>query len=179
MKLNLENNNPSEVIIKNYLESNASETLAEKINNGVKIEKDGKVLLNKKTIASFMNYAHEEAKKLAEKGAKFACIDRDTVFGWAIHYFEEDSIEGILYNEDGTEYKPAKPTIAKPVMKPSAPPKPKVPSLLDLLQGDTKPVVTQNIKVDPSTGEVLEMNTNEIPTFLVKLFGDEIKSEVG
>jgi hypothetical protein len=32
------------------------------------------------------------------------------VFGWAIHYFEEDSIPGTLYNEDGTEYKPAKPT---------------------------------------------------------------------
>ena len=33
----------------------------------------------------------------------------DVIFGWAIHYFEEDSILGTLYNEDGTEYKAPKP----------------------------------------------------------------------
>jgi hypothetical protein len=32
------------------------------------------------------------------------------VFGWAIHYFEEDSIEGTLFNEDGSEYKKPIPT---------------------------------------------------------------------
>ena len=39
------------------------------------------------------------------------------VFGWLTHYFEESSIEGILYNEDGTEYKkstPVKKTTSKP-----------------------------------------------------------------
>ena len=29
------------------------------------------------------------------------------MYGWAIHYFEEDSIEGTLFNADGTKYKPA------------------------------------------------------------------------
>jgi transcriptional antiterminator NusG len=49
-----------------------------------------------------MDYAHEEARKEAEKGAKFAMVEDKVVFGWLIHYFEEDSIEGVLYNEDGT-----------------------------------------------------------------------------
>ena len=40
--LNLEAKNDSEKRIKEYLEKNASETLADKINNGSKIEKDNK-----------------------------------------------------------------------------------------------------------------------------------------
>ena len=48
IKLNLETKNKQEEIIKNYLEENASEVLAEKINNGVKIFKDNKTLINKK-----------------------------------------------------------------------------------------------------------------------------------
>jgi hypothetical protein len=56
-----------------------------------------------------MEYATKEAQKQAVKGARSACLHSDIVFGWAIHYFEEDSILGTLYNEDGTEYKTAKP----------------------------------------------------------------------
>ena len=74
------------------LEGDASETLADKINNGVRIEKDGKTLINKKSLDGFMKYATDEAKKLAEKGASSACVRSDVVFGWAIHYFEEESI---------------------------------------------------------------------------------------
>ena len=99
--------------LKQYLEENASETLADKINNGVRIEKDGKTLINKKTLESFMDYAHEEAKKQAEKGSRYACLHSDVVFGWAIHYFEEESIIGKLYNEDGSEYKAPKPVVKK------------------------------------------------------------------
>ena len=102
----LETKNQQQEALKAYLEQNASETLADKINNGVKIVKDGLTLLNKKTLDGFMDYAHEEARKEAEKGAKFAMVEDKVVFGWLIHYFEEDSIEGILYNENGTEYKP-------------------------------------------------------------------------
>ena len=40
--LNLVTKNKQEEIIKSYLEKVANETLTEKINNGVKIEKDGK-----------------------------------------------------------------------------------------------------------------------------------------
>ena len=105
MILNLETKNKAQEIIKAYLEENARDILADKINNGVKIHKDNKTLINKKTLDTFMKYACEEARKLASKDRNFACIEDKTVFGWAIHYFEEDSIEGIFYNEDGTEYK--------------------------------------------------------------------------
>ena len=107
MKLNLTPQNKQEELILNYLQNNASETLADKINNGTPFEKDGKPLLNKKTLAGFMKYACDEARNLAEKGANSACIDDATVYAWAIHYFEEESIEGTLYTIDGAEYKPA------------------------------------------------------------------------
>lgn len=94
-------------LLKAYLEENASETLIEKINNGVEIVKDGKTLISKKTLDTFMSYATEQAKKQAEQGAKCAMVEDAIVFGWLMHYFQEDTIEGILYNEDGTEYKPA------------------------------------------------------------------------
>ncbi len=105
IKLNLEAKTKEQELIKQYLEENTSETLANKINNGVKIQKDNKTLINKKDLNTFMKYASEEARKLAEKGANCACIEDKVVYGWAIHYFEEDSLEGNLYNEDGTEYK--------------------------------------------------------------------------
>ena len=105
IKLNLETKNEAEERIKAYLENNVSEILADKINNGVQITKNEKILTNKKTLSGFMKYASEEARKLAEKGASFACIEDSTVYGWAIHYFEEDSIEDKLYNQDGSEYK--------------------------------------------------------------------------
>lgn len=107
IKLNLTPQNKQEELILTYLQNNASESLADKINNGTPFEKDGHPLLNKKTLSSFMKYACEEARKLAEKGANSACIDDATVYGWAIHYFEEESIEGTLYTIDGAEYKPA------------------------------------------------------------------------
>ena len=106
IKLNLTPQNKQEELILNYLQNNASETLADKINNGTPFEKDGNPLLNKKTLSGFMKYACDEARNLAEKGANSACIDDATVYGWAIHYFEEESIEGTLYTIDGAEYKP-------------------------------------------------------------------------
>lgn len=104
--LNLTANNKQEELVLAYLQENASDVLADKINNGTPFEKDGKPLINKKTLSGFMKYACDEARKLAEKGANSACVDDVTVYGWAIHYFEEDSIEGTLYTIDGEEYKP-------------------------------------------------------------------------
>ncbi len=104
-ELNLTANDPSQERILEYLKEHASDALAEKINNGTPFEKDGKPLINKKTLSDFMKYACDEAKKLADKGTNSACIDDVTVYGWAIHYFEEESIEGTLYNPDGTKYK--------------------------------------------------------------------------
>ena len=90
-----------------YLEANASDELVEKINNGTPYTKDGIELVNKKDLYGFMRYATEEAKKLAEKGATGAMVDDPIVFGWLMHYFQEDDIVGTLYNLDGSEYKPA------------------------------------------------------------------------
>ena len=42
IKLDLETNTEEEKLIKEYLENNVSEILADKINNGVKITKDEK-----------------------------------------------------------------------------------------------------------------------------------------
>ena len=126
MELNLKANTPAEQRILEYLQNTASETLAEKINNGTPFEKDGNPLLNKKTLSGFMKYACDEARNLAEKGANSACIDDVTVYGWAIHYFEEDSIEGTLYTIDGEKYKPAlkKAVNTKPITVKVQPPKP-------------------------------------------------------
>ena len=124
MTLNLEAKTTAEQRVKAYLEQNASEVLAHKINEGVKIVKNGKTLLNKKTLAGFIKFACDEAKKQAEKGAQSACIDDPVVYGWAVHYFEEDSIEGTLYNEDGTVYK-APMSKTAPLPTKYEPPKPK------------------------------------------------------
>lgn len=148
MELNLEAKTDSEKRIKEYLEQNASENLADKINNGVPIVKDGNTLISKKTLSGFMKYASDEARKLAEKGAISACIEDSVVFCWAIHYFEEDSIEGTLYNQDGTEYKPApKKTATKPIPKPE--PKKETPksgqfSLFDMMAEQGAPIEEQS-----------------------------------
>ena len=108
------------------MQENASEPLADKINNGTPFEKDGHPLLNKKTLADFMRYAGKESRQFAEKGEQETCVDDDTVYGWAIHFFQEDSIEGTLYTIDGEEYKPAPKKVAttKPATVKPQPPKP-------------------------------------------------------
>ena len=184
MRLNLDAKTKAQQLVKEYLENNASSALAEKINNGTVIEKDGKPLKNKKTLDGFMKYASDEARKLAEKGANSACVEDEVVFGWAVHYFEEDSIEGTLFHEDGTEYKKQPSAIAKaPTVKytpPKPQPKPQI-SFFELLENrntqqqedvcensvedDEEPTeeeiseaVEQNegtLFADPETGEVL------------------------
>ena len=123
IKLNLTTKSVEEEALKQYLEETASDILADKINNGVRIQKDGKTLINKKSIQGFMEYAAKKAQEQAAKGARWACLIHDTVFGWAVHYFEEDSIEEALYNEDGTPYKtvkinPAPKKVTAPTPKP-------------------------------------------------------------
>ena len=154
MKLNLDTKTNEERKVKVYLEANASEMLAEKINNGVRIQKDGKMLFNRKTLASFMKFACDEAKKQAEKGASSACIDDSVVYGWAVHYFEEDSIEGTLYNEDGTEYKAPMPkvTAKAPAVK-SVPPKPQPKpqmSMFDLLDAKSEELAAEEPDDEPT-----------------------------
>ena len=161
IKLNLEPKDKEQEIIKAYLEENVSEILANKINNGVKIQKDNKTLINRKTLDTFMKYAYEEARKLAVKGANSACIEDKTVFAWAIRYFEEDSIEGILFNEDGTEYKNE--IFAPPKIEKSVKPKPenKQATLFDLMDLSTN--TQENKDKIEEKEEIVEEEKQEFP----------------
>ncbi len=149
MQINLATETKEQEILKAYLEENATEYLAEKINNGVQIEKNGKQLLSKKTLSGFMKYASDEARKLAEKGANCACVEDEVVFGWAMHYFEEDSIEGKLFNLDGTEYKPAPkkiPTSTTPPVVTTPKPKKSDTGQLSLFDSLTEEEVTTPVE---------------------------------
>ena len=171
MELNLTAQNKQEELVLKYLQDNASETLADKINNGTPFEKDGKPLLNKKTLAGFMKYACDEARKLAEKGANSTFIDDQTVYGWAIHYFEEESIEGTLYTIDGAEYKPTVKRVESNALK--AKPEPKKQdnvqfSFFDnLTEQEVKDNKTDNSSVDTEENEVIEQNGNDEQTSVV------------
>ncbi len=171
MELNLTAQNKQEELVLKYLQDNASETLADKINNGTPFEKDGKPLLNKKTLRGFMKYACDEAKSLAGKCATSACIDDQTVYGWAIHFFEEDSIEGTLYTLDGAEYKPTVKRVESNAVK--AKPEPKKQenvqfSFFDnLTEQDVKENETDNSSADTDENEVIEQNGNDEQTPVV------------
>lgn len=171
IKLNLTPQNKQEELILNYLQKNASETLADKINNGTPFEKDGNPLLNKKTLSGFMKYACDEARNLAEKGANSTFIDDQNVYGWAIHFFEEDSIEGTLYTLDGAEYKPTVKHVESNAVK--AKPEPKKQenvqfSFFDnLTEHEVKEHETYNSSVDTEENEVIEQNGNDEQTSVV------------
>ena len=168
MKLNLTAQNKQEELVLKYLQDNASETLADKINNGTPFEKDGKPLLNKKTLAGFMRFACDEARKLAEKGANSACIDDATVYGWAIHYFEEESIEGTLYTIDGTEYKPTVKRVESNAVKVKPEPKKQENVQFSFFDNLTEQEVeeheTNNSSVDTEENEVIKQNGNNEQT---------------
>ena len=176
-KLNLEATSREQEIVKTYLEENASETLAEKINNGTPVEKDGKQLINRKTLDGFMRYACDEARKLAAKGASSACIEDKVVFGWAIHYFEEDSIEGLLYNTDGTEYKPVRTPASKPtttvkaVAKPQ--PEPQM-TLFDFMEKEDGETTGTNVENEPKSEEEDNLpSADEIDEILAEIDGED------
>ena len=156
--LNLVANGNEQTRIKDYLQNNVSDELANKINKGVEITKDGKQLINKKDLDGFMSYACDEAKKQASANARYAYIDDDTVFGWAIHYFEEDSIEGKLFNLDGSEYvTKAKVTPTKANNKPASKPmvsKPAQHSIFDLFNTTPKEEKQTEEFIEKTTGEV-------------------------
>ena len=205
IKLNLTAMTTEEIILKDYLENNASEVLAQKINNGVRIEKDGKTLINKKTLEHFMNeYAPKEAQKQAKQGARSVGIYKDAIFSWLIHYFEEDSIHGILYNLDGTEYISSKPVTAKASQKPAVASKSKTEpalkkvSMFDMINEHKLESFSLDEEEPEKLLEAIAANPNvyvcstppttfsepdsdgvvEIPKFLLDLFGDKLKAEV-
>jgi len=104
MNITLKTENDTERRVLAYLHENASDVLAEKINAG------------KKTLAGAIDFAKGEARKLAN-GEPCVCVDDATVFGWIVHFFEEDHIAEVP--------KKAKPTVVLPsgVTKRSAPKK--------------------------------------------------------
>ncbi len=154
MKILLQAKSKAQERIKEHLENNASEILANKINNGVKIQKDGKTLLNKKDLNGFMKFASDEARKQAGSGASFACIDDDVVFGWATHYFEEDEIVGELYNEDGTKYQFPTPKLQTQKVSQTKKVENKQPTLFDLLTENKQENVLENKNVEKSIENV-------------------------
>ncbi|MCM1368196.1 MAG: Cas9 inhibitor AcrIIA9 family protein [Roseburia sp.] len=160
-----------------YLQNNASDILAEKINSGTPYEKDGKQLINRKDLNGFMTYACDEAKKLAEKGSRSACVEDSVVYGWAIHYFEEDSIEGKLYNQDGTEYKPPAPVkTTKPTPTPPPKPKPKSQfSFFDMLNDkkDEQPTVESVVMAEQITTDEPEVTADTEIENTVELQADD------
>lgn len=94
MRINkLQASNKYEELILNYLENNASDMLVDKINNG------------NKTLQTCFKWIYEEARKQATNNC--AMIEDTVVYGWAVHYFEEDEIKV-------EEKKESKPKIVKP-----------------------------------------------------------------
>lgn len=71
--------NRNEQLVLDYINQNASATLRDKIAAGTK------------TLGECWGYIVSEAKKL--KKGNCAVVDDKTVFGWAIHFFEEDDIK--------------------------------------------------------------------------------------
>lgn len=175
MKLKLEAKNKEQELVKAYLEANVSELLAEKINNGTPLVKNGKTLINKKTLDGFMKYASDEARKLASKGANSACVEDKVVYGWAIHYFEENSIEGILFNEDGTEYKPVPKEL--PAQGRKVEPKKseqKQASLFDFIE---EPKSDPEVNDENDDDEHEQTSQEEIDKILAELAEEEAKAE--
>lgn len=119
MQLNLVAKTEEEKEIKEYLENNVSEVLAEKINNG------------KKTLKGCWNFITNEAKKYLNN--KSGGVSNKVVFGWAVHYFEEDSIkEGKIDNSSNTTPTKAKEPKEKTKKVESKPKEKKHPTIEDL-----------------------------------------------
>ena len=167
IKLNIKANGIEQEKLKEYLENNASEMLAEKINNGVRVVKDNKTFINKKDLKGFWKYATDEAKKIAEKGATGTFVDDNTVYGWLIHYFEEDEIEGTLYNEDGTEYKAEVKTTPKPAPKVEKPKKKEnnQQTLFDLMNFCDDEPTKEELEEPPIEYDEVEDSDNDIDDF--------------
>ena len=152
MKLNLQTQCKEQEILLAYLEQNASAALAEKINNGIPANKNGTQLVMKKDLTGFMKYATEEARKAAPTGATSACVEDKTVFGWLMHYFGEDSIEGRYFHPDGTPYTPPKKETKKSApAKPKDNPKPQPKQETELTLFDMLAAATEQEKAIPES----------------------------
>lgn len=137
IQLTLKADNATETRVLEYLQANASDVLAEKINAGTK------------TLAGCIDYAKEQARKIAN-GASSICVDDATVFGWIIHFFEEDDIK------EGEKPKAKVRTLApQPVKKPE--PKPVKPAKVrTVATAPEQPPKPNPIPRKPAKGAVSE-----------------------
>lgn len=71
------NKNPAIAKIAEYLQTRSD--MKEKLDN------------DKKSLNEMFDYIVSEANK--QRNGNCACVDDETVFGWAIHYYDEDNIE--------------------------------------------------------------------------------------
>lgn len=117
MRLNLQAKCENQKLVLAYLEENASDVLAEKINSGSKTMQDCWDFI--------MKCAQEQLHD------RDGAVRSDMVFGWAIHFFEEDSIEPEKAVE---EVKVKKVEVAKPAPKKSELENQQI-SLFDLMGG--------------------------------------------
>lgn len=78
-----------EELVLAYIEAEASDMLVEKINNG------------EKGMTDCLGYIKEQARNQAQHGV--AMVEDREVYGWAMHYFEEDSIKPGALRPSGTK----------------------------------------------------------------------------
>lgn len=67
VKLNLEAEGTEQQAVLSYLQENVSETLADKINNGIYVEKDSKRLLNKKRLKRLYAFCLQRSQEIGRE----------------------------------------------------------------------------------------------------------------
>lgn len=116
-----------EHIIAIHLKELISDNTAKKIINGVPVLLDGKRLINKKSIKTFLDYLGDEMYKQAveqrknnKKGNKnwtALAKDGNFIIERALAYFDDDTIHGDLFTEDGELFKTTPTQTPKNVVK--------------------------------------------------------------
>lgn len=101
-------NNATERIVLEYFEKNASDSLKARVEQ------------EKKTIAGALKYASEQAQK--QKVGNCACVADEVVFGWIMHYFEDEP--GAKYESAPSTAKVVAGKAKKPAKKPTKAEKP-------------------------------------------------------
>ena len=164
--------------------------VANKILNGVPAEKDGKKLINKKSIKSFLQYICEkmynETKMKNVSGYQAVAKEGTAILEQAIEYFDNDKIVGDLYDESGTLYKkaPEPPknvakSIQTAVTQKQEPQKPQQFTLFSLLE--EKQVNEEPPVYEPTENKIIELdedNYSKIQTPVPEVIDDEKSTEL-
>lgn len=199
-------NSYEEHIIAIHLKKLISEHTAKKIINGIPVQKDGKTLINKKSIRTYLNYLGDELYKQASemrkqqgKGEKknWAALAKDSnyILEHAIAYFDNDEIIGDLYDENGKLYKPAptetpknvvRSVQATTVVRKPEPPKPQQFTLFNFLEetkNDTVPVDEDTDDTDEDEiEETIDEDTDDMSEYEInretgEILGKKVKTE--